>query len=188
MKNAVTFSILIVLSLVTIGYSYFQRDKFEDKLWIQNSNLLEARFALSDIKEKEKMAYLTDGVTLCDSVVSLVPSDVYILRLHEGVCMSCYANNVKMLAEVLDSIGKNLFVIGAYTFDSALKEELSFIQTSNIKSINIRELSIMPADSLEIPYIFHLTSQGKIDHLHFFEKHDFSLTRQYILSIQRLFP
>ncbi len=188
MKNTIIFGTLIALTAITICFSYLHRSKFEDKLWAQNSNLLEMRFALNDIATKEKITFSTNGIVLSDSVVSLLPSDTYILRLHNGICMSCYAENLVKLKEMLDKTKKTLFILGSYTFDMVFRDEFSFIQNQNVSSINIPALKIMPADSLEIPYVFHLNTQGKIDHLHFFEKRDFSLTQQYLESIQRLLP
>lgn len=44
----------------------------------------------------------------------------------------------------------------------------------------------MPADSLGIPYVFLINENGQIKDLHFLLKKDYSLTSEYLKSIERL--
>ena len=67
-----------------------------------------------------------------------------------------------------------------------MKDEISIIQGKVPKSSNIPKLSIMPADSLGIPYVFLINENGQIKDLHFLLKKDYSLTSEYLKSIERL--
>lgn len=145
---------LIVLTLSTITISILQRNSFENKLWIQNSALLETKFELADIIEKEKMRLSTNGIKLPDSITVRLPSNSFILRMHNNVCLSCYAEILIKLQDKLSSENKELFILGSYSFDSILQEEISIIKGENVTSTNIPNLQIMPADSLEQPYLF----------------------------------
>ena len=161
------YYILITIPLITAYYSYSQRKSFEDKLWNLNSNLLETHIVTDSIRNK-------------------LPLHTFILRLHNGICLSCYAENIQLLYADLEKKGKDLFVLGSYTFDGGLKDEISIIQGKVPKSSNIPKLSIMPADSLGIPYVFLINENGQIKDLHFLLKKDYSLTSEYLKSIERL--
>lgn len=180
------YYILIIISLITVYYSYRQRKSFEDKLWILNSNLLETLIELSDLKEKQIIGLSTNGTLITDSIRKKLPLHTFILRLHNGICLSCYEENIKLLYADLEKKGKDLFVLESYTFDGGLKDEISIIKGKIPKSSNIPELSIMPADSLGIPYVFLINENGQIKDLHFLLKKDYSLTSEYLKSIERL--
>lgn len=187
-RNTIIYFALIIMTLSTIVVSILQRDGFENKLWTQNSVLLEAKFGLADLKEKEKIRLSTNGIKLPDSITIQLPSNTFILRMHSNVCLSCYAENLIKLQKLLSNKNKKLFVLGSYSFNSILEEEISIIKGENVASINIPNLQIIPADSLEQPYLFFLENHGKITHTHFFEKHEFELTQYYLEAIQRLIP
>ncbi len=180
------YYILITIPLITAYYSYSQRKSFEDKLWNLNSNLLETHIELSDLKEKQMICLSTNGALITDSIRNKLPLHTFILRLHNGICLSCYAENIQLLYADLEKKGKDLFVLGSYTFDGGLKDEISIIQGKVPKSSNIPKLSIMPADSLGIPYVFLINENGQIKDLHFLLKKDYSLTSEYLKSIERL--
>lgn len=186
MKGTIFFVVLIILTIITICFSYRQRSKLEDKLWTINSNLLETRFELDDMRAKTIVCYSTNGVTLPDSIASLLSDSVYILRLHNNICMSCYAEHLIRLKEKLNMTKQQLYVLGSYIYDDALRDEISILTDSNLRVINIPALEIMPADSMEIPYIFLLNPRNKLEYVHFFEKHDFTITEEYLKSNLRM--
>lgn len=186
MKRTLIYYVLIIVSLVTICYSYSQRKSYEEKLWAFSSNLLETRFALTDLKEKQSVALSTNGTIILDSLKHKLPLRTLILRLHNGICLSCYAENLLMLKTEIDKRTEELFVLGSYTFDRGLKDEIAMFQDEKLKSINVPALRIMPADSLDLPYVFCVNERGQIENLHFFVKKDFSPTLDYLKSIERL--
>ncbi len=185
MTRTATYYILIFFSLATIWYSYNQRKSFEEKLWTLKSNLLETRFELTDLKEKQRIGLSTNGIVISDSLKNKLPQQTLILRLHNGICLSCFVENIIMLKTELTKRGKGLFVLGSYTFDGGLKDEIAIIQDKILKSLNVPALQIMPADSLDFPYIFCVNEQGQIENLYFFSKKDFSPTLEYLKSMER---
>lgn len=64
MKRNLIYYVLIIVSLVTIYYSYNQRKSYEEKLWALSSNLLETRFALTDLKENQSVGLSTNGTVI----------------------------------------------------------------------------------------------------------------------------
>lgn len=185
MKKSIIYYVLVFLSLVTVYHSYNQRKSFEEKLWILQSDLLETRFELTALKEEQSIGLSTNGTILSDSLRHVLPSQTLILRLHNGICLSCYTENILKLKNELAKKGKGLLVLGSYTFDGGLKDEIAAIQDKELKSLNMPALRIMPANSLDRPYVFYVNRQGQIEHLHFFSKKDFSLTSEYLQSTER---
>lgn len=181
MKRTVIILFLIVLFLL-IGYNtYKMKEQFEDKFWNLNSAFLEIKFALGDLKESQYSVWDTEGLLLPDSVRDLIPRGTCILRLHNNICLSCYAENLMRFENYVDT----LFVVGSYSFNTIFENELSVFHKRHLKSINIPSLSIIPADSIERPYLFILNKNGAVDNVFFFEKGDFSSVNRYMQSAKR---
>ena len=61
----------------------------------------------------------------------MLPPQTLILRLHNGICLSCYTENILKLKNELTKRGKGLLVLGSYTFDGGLKDEIAGYKTKN---------------------------------------------------------
>lgn len=110
-----------------------------------------------------------------------------VLRLHTGVCLSCYTDILLKLKGILDNrkIIK-LFVLGSYSFETTLKEELSVINCENVDFINIPALEILLADEVGRPYLFVLNANNLMNNLYFCQKEEFVSLERFLYSVERL--
>lgn len=176
---------LVLLSLVTVFYSYTQRRSLESKFWSLKNIIVETRYELNDIKEQQRICLATNGFIVHDSLRSKIPIHTLVLRLHNDICLSCYAENIQLLGSALEKMEQGLFILGSYSFDGSLRDEISIIKDSTLRTINIPALHIIPADSINVPYVFFINENGQLTNVHFFAKKDFSLTQEYLKSIER---
>ena len=103
------------------------------------------------------------------------------------MCLSCYAENLsKLVQRVIEMDSLELLILGSYTYNSALKDELSVISSANLNFINFPSLVIMPADSLSQPYLFVLDERKMINNLFFFQKEDMESVDKYLHNLLRL--
>ena len=178
---------MIIISLVIVIQTSVIKYKLEDQVWKLNSAFLENKFRLSDITENQLLALNTEGFSLSDSIRKIIPDNACVLRLHTGVCLSCHAENLLRLKKMLDSQKKiKLFVLGSYSFEATLKEELSAINCRNVEFVNISTLEIIPADESGQPYLFVLNENGLINNLFFCQKAEYDSLEGFLHSIERI--
>lgn len=172
----------IVVLLIT-GVSFLNyKNKIENTIWKLKSTLLEYKFELSDWEERKLYELNTEGVLLPDSLRNTL-NKYTILRLHDGICMSCFAENLSRLIEVTKKDSIPILVLGNYIYKSALREDLKSIGGENLIFLSLPTLSIVPADSLGQPYLFDVDVNGKIQHVFFVSKDKYNLTNSYLKSI-----
>lgn len=180
--------IILFITIVLAGYTiYIVKERSEDKVWKLHSTLLEARYRLFDMKEKQLYKLETEGLLLPDSVKEKITPNTCVVRLHNDMCLSCYAENLsKLVQRVIEMDSLELLILGSYTYNSALKDELSVISSANLNFINFPSLVIMPADSLGQPYLFVLDERKMINNLFFFQKEDMESVDKYLHNLLRL--
>lgn len=180
--------VIILLSLFVIVYCLFNlKQKYEDNIWNLQSALLEEQLKVVDIKDIQAYSLDSEGITLSDSIKRNIPKDVCILRLHDGICLSCYAENIqKFEAETHYFKNIRLFVLGSYNFISQLKTELKSMNIDNISFLNLPSSYILPADSIGRPYVFLLNENGRVNNLYFFQKNEFSSINKYLKAVERI--
>lgn len=183
-----TFLIPIILVVIIGGYSVFQvRNNLENVIWKLKSSLLEERFKTADITECQVYSFNTEGRLLPDTVKKYIPQNACILRLHNDICLGCYAENLSRLQLDLDTLKNvSLFVLGSYNFVSQLKKEMFAVNLQQVQFINLSSYRIFPADNLDRPYLFTINASGLIQNLYFFQKEDFLSTSKYLEGIERL--
>lgn len=179
---------VIILSMGIIGFCFFYiRNKTEAKLWQLKSVLLEEQFKIAEFKDIQNYSLNSEGLILSDTIKKVLPDNVYVLRLHDGICLSCYAENLLLLEKKMNQVEDiRLFVLGSYNFTTQLKEELASVNMSKVKSINILDHDILPADSIGRPYLFFLNKKGMVKNLYFFQKEDYASIDLYLRAIQRI--
>lgn len=177
-----------IIFIIIVGYGAFRvRHDLEKIIWQLKSALLEEKFKVSNLEEIQLYTLNTEGAVLPDTIVKYIPEGVCILRLHDGICLSCYAENLSRLESHIDgSDGIRLFVLGSYNFTTQLKEELMGVDLNQVKFVNLPSCKVLPADSIGCPYLFTINKEGVIMNLHFFQKENFSLTSRYFQAIKRL--
>lgn len=179
---------VIILSMGIIGFCFFYiRNKTEAKLWQLKSVLLEEQFKIAEFKDIQNYSLNSEGLILSDTIKKVLPDNVCVLRLHDGICLSCYAENLLLLEKKMNQVEDiRLFVLGSYNFTTQLKEELASVNMSKVKSINILAHDILPADSIGRPYLFFLNKKGMVKNLYFFQKEDYASIDVYLRAIQRI--
>lgn len=179
---------VIILSMGIIGFCFFYiRNKTEAKLWQLKSVLLEEQFKIAEFKDIQNYSLNSEGLILSDTIKKVLPDNVCVLRLHDGICLSCYAENLLLLEKKMNQVEDiRLFVLGSYNFTTQLKEELASVNMSKVKSINILAHDILPADSIGRPYLFFLNKKGMVKNLYFFQKEDYASIDLYLRAIQRI--
>lgn len=179
---------VIILSMGIIGFCFFYiRNKTEAKLWQLKSVLLEEQFKIAEFKDIQNYSLNSEGLILSDTIKKVLPDNVCVLRLHDGICLSCYAENLLLLEKKMNQVEDiRLFVLGSYNFTTQLKEELASVNMSKVKSINILDHDILPADSIGRPYLFFLNKKGMVKNLYFFQKEDYASIDVYLRAIQRI--
>lgn len=141
------------------------------------------RFELMDKNEKQQYTILSEGQTLPDNLK--LKENVCILRLHDGACLGCYAENIIRLFNILEAEKMEIFILGSYSTQKQFQAELSGITELNAtNSLNIRGLTCLPADSLDCPYLFSITN-NKSRNVFIFEKGNFDMIYEYIQMLKR---
>jgi hypothetical protein len=181
-KNFCWSLILIVAFLVT-GISFWNyKNKIENIIWKLKSTLLEYKYEVSDWEERKKCELNTEGVVLPDSLQNIIDNNC-VLRLHDGICMSCFAENLSRLLEIARKDTISILILGNYMYKSSFKEDIKLIGGECFDSMNLLTLSIIPADSLEQPYLFDVDVNGKIQNVFFVSKDKYELGNSYLNSI-----
>mgnify|MGYP003311457856 CR=1 FL=1 len=182
-KKYLCLVLISIVVLVITGLCFWNYKRItENSIWKLKSTLLEYKFELSDWEERKLYELKTEGVLLPDSLLDTMVK-YSILRLHDGICMSCFADNLSQLIKFVQKDSIPILILGNYMYKSAFKEDLRIIGGDNFKLLNLPSLSIMPADSLEQPYLFEVGVDGKIQNVFFINKDKYELANSYLKSI-----
>lgn len=133
--------------------------------------------------DSQRMAALQLENTVIDPSVirnDSIEPDV-ILRLHEGICMACYFNNVKFLIDCLDKKGKKILILGNYPNEAVFNKVLRDLGSSpKIQVINDKRYHNSRADDVKAPYLFRIAENNKIKNAFFIDKGDTLTISEYV--------
>ncbi len=141
------------------------------QVMMSERNFIEVRDQIQDLRDKEILTLQSVGCDISGTSVRRDnnPSRVY-LRLHEGVCASCYVNSIIDIYKALSDMIP-VSIVGSYSYRSAYDDLLRDCNMAEADSVNdISILNHIPADSANIPYIFTLNDRGAVNSILFLDK------------------
>ena len=182
-KKYLCLVLVSIVVLIITGLCFWNYKRITEKLiWELKSTLLEYKFELSDWEERKLYELKTEGVVLPDSLLDTINNHA-VLRLHDGICMSCFADNLSRLIKLVQKDSIPVIILGNYMYKSSLKEDLRIIGGDKCKLLNFPSFRIVPADSLEQPYLFEVGVNGKIQNVFFINKDKYEFGNSYLKSI-----
>ncbi len=152
-----------------------------------NRELITIRNIGLQINIKQK---ITDEKGNKISITELLNNSPKIIFRYSGLnCQLCIEEEIKILRKYINDIGfDNILFFSTYnsTRDLFLFKRINQLQNFRIYNLKEEKLNI-PIDSINIPYVFLVSSSGHIDILHIPEKTKSEFSEQfYKVIISRL--
>lgn len=182
-----TISSILFVSITILGLIFYcleTNKRIKNEIWNLHSAIVEKETAISDIQEILSYQIKSEHKYLNDSIQASIPKSTYIIRLHESVCLSCYAGSLIHLKKELKN-DTQLFIFGSYHFETILKDVMESIGFKFIKYCNHPNQDILPVDSLSRPYVFSIDETGHTRNVFILPKDDLQLIKEYIDLMKR---
>ena len=181
-KNVVTLMVMAIATSVIV-YAYMEQTKVEKALVALQANYSNTRFELLDKQEEQRYVLKTEGESIADSLVSLLPENTCILRIHNGGCLSCYAQNVIHLYQLVKDLDIPFAVLGTYSTRRQFKGETAgLIPTDSVFNVNVDCYGFLPADSIDKPYLFVIRN-GEARQVYILNKNGSETLKLYVKSL-----
>lgn len=185
MKHKIFVLLTISAVLILIIFYWIRTYKdISDTIWKLQSNLVEKETTISEIDEMQVCQLRSEHLNINKKIQEKIPKGSYIIRLHDGVCLDCYAECIiRLNKEVRDN--SKLFILGSYHFSATLKDIITSLKLDSIKSENIPDKYILPIDSCGKPYVFSIDNNGYTKHVFLFTKKNYRTIKDYVNLLQR---
>jgi hypothetical protein len=175
-KNIIHWGIIAVCVICIIGLNYKRWlqsrtiDAYSQILSIER-NFIEIEDQLRDLRNREMLTLQSIGVKIpkINNRQTNNEPKIY-LRLHQGICMSCYINSI---IEIYSSLSESfpVLIVGSYQYQSAYDDILRDSKLTDKDHLNeVSILNRIPADSADAPYVFTIDESGGIGNILFLDK------------------
>lgn len=177
---------LVVLFIFLAFYINMTQNKAKKAMFSLQTEYQNVRFEMQDVREAIHYRLISEEVKLPEELCTVLPTDTCILRIHNIACLGCYAENLIRFSEKMKTEGLPFFVLGTYPNAKQFVSELSdIISLDSINSFNMQNYGFLPIDSINRPYLFFKTENGKTQNMYVFEKGKYQILNEYIELIKR---
>lgn len=167
-------------------YAWKTQTKVRTTLLELHEEYNDSRFRLMDLKEKQYYSLLSEAYLLPEELDLFFVESGCLLRLHEGVCLGCYAESLARFLELMKMKNMSLGIWGAYATERQFRSELSnVVKLDSLKIINLKKDISLPADSLNQPYLF-IKEGNRTSRVFVIEKDDYKSIEQYVEMLSRI--
>lgn len=181
-----TLYFVLIVGGVYLSYISFMKYKeLDDKIFSVEYELIQCRELLND-NNAAIHAGLKSNYTILS--FSEIPHDGFVrlvLRLHEGMCLTCHSASLKYLVQKLLERQISLTIVGSYASTDVFERELKRIGGIEFERLNNNSLRSVVADEQNRPYLFLLSPQGQISDVFFLTKKDTLLINEYIRMVEK---
>lgn len=190
MNSNKIFKIAVVLGsaiLFFLLWAYIQgtHKKVKGSLFALQTKYTNTRLQLLEAKETLYYTVVSERNNISDDLHKVLPKDICILRLHDVACMGCYAENITKFSQKMKENNSPFFVLSSYHNKKQLFADLSGIITlDSTNYLNINQYGILPADSINRPYLFIRNGNNTIQDVYIFEKGEYELLDKYINTLK----
>lgn len=182
-RGIIIFTIVLTVSCV-VYYCVDTNKNISEKMWGLYSELVERETIISDMQEIQSYQIKSECRNLGRDIRYKLPSNLYIVRLHDDICLDCYAECLVRLKNELKDDTK-LFILGSYHFSTTFKDILMSLNLDSVKYENIPDTFILPADSINRPYVFSLDEYGCTHNVFIFSRKEYDTIKEYVNLIKR---
>lgn len=185
-----TIKAIIVLGssiafLLLCVYVWDTHEKVRSTLFELQTKYTNTRSQLLDTKEILYYTIISSRENISNDLYEVLPQNVCILRLHDVACMGCYAENVIRFSQKMRKDSLPFFILSTYSNEKQLNSDLSgIISLDSVNHFNINQYGILPADSINRPYLFIRDSNDKIQNVYIFEKGEYGMLDKYINALK----
>lgn len=185
-RNIIIGIVLLMMILGLCVYVKYTLEKVRKVLFVTQTEYENCRFTLLENQEAQSYAIKSEFYPISNEVLKLLKEKMCILRIHDGACLGCYAENLLRFTKEMRRRGLNLLVLGTYSTNRQFQSELSdIIVLDSLNSVNVKELYCSPVDSLGCPYLF-INDSGRIRNVYVFEKGEYNSIIQYVDFLMRI--
>lgn len=187
LKNLLLGILLFITMVLLCMYIKHTQVKMKNVLFTMQKENNNCQFELFDKKEANYYSLASEMHPVPEMLNFLSNKNVCVLRIHDGTCLGCYAENLIRFSKLMNEKNIDFFVLGSYSTNRQFYSEIfNILKVDSLNSINSRGLVCLPADSLNRPYLF-IKDKGIAHHVYVFEKGEYNNINQYINMLERLY-